>query len=369
MDKQDYFSYWLNVEGSREDQEKVYQLLDTIEDKDWGAPVLEEFLQPNSADPEHPYASYCVHEDRGTVSMWNQDCMDETLHSIAVQVPNAILEMEVIDEDDQSYGFMVRYHGDLYQKVYRETHQPPFDPDRNIPFDQRYNLDAYARKQEQTMYVLCEEYEDKDGIREFTILAMSEDKILLRELMQRKIEMDEYGFIADKGIFNESEDNFSTEFNNGFVEYYISEQPVYSQAHRKELLASRAYNKDYTEPYYFTFGSDGSQPYQKGWMEVHARTMADAQALFRSKYPDKTPGIINCADFYRKEQFEKKVLPLYADSPDWRICHEILTKDGSTYPPREEADKKPPLEKQINAANNRREGAPSTDTPEHEPSL
>ena len=368
MDRHDYFSYWLNVEGSREDQEKVYQLLGSIEDKDWGAPVLESFLEPYNPDAEFPYASYCVDQDRGTVSMWNEDCMDETLHSIAVQVPNAILEMEVNDEDDQSYGFKVRYHGDLYQKVYCVTHQPLFRLDGDIPFDQRHDRTAYT-EQQKTLYVLCEEFEGKDGIREFSILAMSEDKALLQELLKKKVEMDEYNFIADKGIDTDDEDHFMTNFENGFVEYYISEQPVYTQAHRKDLLASREFNKDYTEPFYFTFGSDGSQPYQRGWMEVHARDFGDALTLFRSKYPDKTPWICNCADFYSKEQFEKKVLPLYEDSPDWRICHEILTKDGSTYPAREEAEKKLPLEKQISAANDRREGIPSTDARSQAPSL
>lgn len=369
MDRPDNFSYWLTVEGSREDRDKVYHLLGSLENKAWGVPVLDDFLERDEPDPLVTYDSYHVDNRLGTISAWSEDSMDELLHSIAVQVPNAILEMEVIDEDDQSYGFHVRYHGDLYQKVYRETHLPPFDPDRNIPFDQRHSPEAYAQEKQKTMYVLYEVFEAGDAIRQFNILAMSEDKTLLRELMRKKIEIDDHDFIGDNGVFYEYKDHFSTNYKNGFVEYHIEEQPVYTQEHRKELLASRTFNKEYSEPYYFTFGSDGTQPYRRGWMEVHAKSYEDARALFRSKYPDKRPGIINCAGMYTKEQFHAQILPKYLEHTDWYICHEILTKAGSTYPTREETEKKLSLEKQISAANDRREDGSPTDTPKREPSL
>lgn len=369
MDRPDNFSYWLTVEGSREDRDKVYHLLGSLENKAWGVPVLDDFLERDEPDPLVTYDSYHVDDRLGTVSAWSEDSMDELLHSIAVQVPNAILEMEASDEDDQSYGFMVRYHGDLYQKVYRETHQPPFDPDRDIPFDQRFNRTVDPLAPQKTMHVLYEVFESGDAIRQFNILAMSEDKALLRELMHKKIEMDDHDFVTDNGVFYEYRDHFSTNYKNGFVEYHIEAQPVYNQEHRTELLASRTFNKEYSEPYYFTFGSDGSQPYRRGWMEVHAGSYEAARELFRSKYPDKRLGIINCAGMYTKEQFHAQILPKYLDSLDWCICHEILTKHGSTYPTREETEKKLPLEKQISAANDKKADSPSKVTPERESSL
>ena len=79
------------------------------------------------------------------------------------------------------------------------------------------------------VYILCEEYENKDHIREFTILCVSNDENYLRQLMQKKIENDQYGFIASKGVDESSlrDNHFSTNYDDGFVEYYILEQPVH----------------------------------------------------------------------------------------------------------------------------------------------
>lgn len=73
------------------------------------------------------------------------------------------------------------------------------------------------------VHCLSEEFEGADGIREFEIIALSENKDFLRKLMRAKILADEYGFAADKGISSFEKDFFSTNFDNGFVEYAINE--------------------------------------------------------------------------------------------------------------------------------------------------
>lgn len=77
--------------------------------------------------------------------------------------------------------------------------------------------------------VLCEEYENDDGIREFSILGVSTDKNALRKLMEAKIEQDEYGFIAENGVDEHRNDHFITNFEDGFVEYYILDEAVLSR--------------------------------------------------------------------------------------------------------------------------------------------
>ena len=89
------------------------------------------------------------------------------------------------------------------------------------------------------VFCLCEEYEGTDGIREFYIRAVSEDKPSLRKLMEAKIQTDEYGFIAKKGIDDHSLDHFATNFEDGFVEYYIVEESVLSRNEVEKLVCSQ----------------------------------------------------------------------------------------------------------------------------------
>lgn len=76
---------------------------------------------------------------------------------------------------------------------------------------------------------LCEEYESDDGIREFSICAVSADKNQLRRLLAAKIQADEYGFIKEKGVETNDPDHFCTNFEDGFVEYYIRDVEVLSR--------------------------------------------------------------------------------------------------------------------------------------------
>jgi len=76
------------------------------------------------------------------------------------------------------------------------------------------------------IYVLCEEFEDRDAIREFQVLAVSRDKILLQRLLKEKAEKDEYGYFAEKGFSEDDADHVCSNFENGFVEYYIVDESV-----------------------------------------------------------------------------------------------------------------------------------------------
>lgn len=77
------------------------------------------------------------------------------------------------------------------------------------------------------IYILCEEYEDDDGIREFSIIATSFNENKCKEKMQEEIKCDKYGLIKENGVEDyESNTHFCTNFNNGFVEYYILEENV-----------------------------------------------------------------------------------------------------------------------------------------------
>ena len=58
-----------------------------------------------------------------------------------------------------------------------------------------------------------------------------------------------------------------------------------------------------TSIYYFTFGSDPKYPFQGGWVQVEAESLNQAAAIFRQHFPDRTPGVLNCADYYTSAQF------------------------------------------------------------------
>ena len=57
--------------------------------------------------------------------------------------------------------------------------------------------------------------------------------------------------------------------------------------------------------YYFTFGTDGTQPYKGGWVKIYAADRQQACEAFRREYPDKINGLLNCAGIYDEHYFEK----------------------------------------------------------------
>lgn len=56
---------------------------------------------------------------------------------------------------------------------------------------------------------------------------------------------------------------------------------------------------------FYTYGSDERYPFYGGWVEVEAYSMTQAHALYRAAYPDREPGILNCADYYTEGQFRR----------------------------------------------------------------
>ena len=55
--------------------------------------------------------------------------------------------------------------------------------------------------------------------------------------------------------------------------------------------------------FYFTYGTSEQYPFQGGWTVVTANDLKSAIQLFRIFHPDINDGILNCADYYTREQF------------------------------------------------------------------
>lgn len=74
--------------------------------------------------------------------------------------------------------------------------------------------------------------------------------------------------------------------------------------------------------FYFTYGTDG-QPFHGGWTEIEAQTIRMASFAFQAYHPDKTPGLLNCADVYTEEYFKKT--EMFRSGNFNAGCHEIIT--------------------------------------------
>lgn len=74
--------------------------------------------------------------------------------------------------------------------------------------------------------------------------------------------------------------------------------------------------------YYYTFGTSKDFPYQGGWVEVKAINIKVAHEIFRSYFPDRIKGILNCADYYTEEQF--KETKMYETGNYRAFCHERI---------------------------------------------
>lgn len=48
----------------------------------------------------------------------------------------------------------------------------------------------------------------------------------------------------------------------------------------------------------FSFGTSEQYPFQGGYIIINAANRYEAVQEYRKRYPDRTPGIINCADIY-----------------------------------------------------------------------
>lgn len=77
------------------------------------------------------------------------------------------------------------------------------------------------------IYLLCQEIEGTDGEISFFILQTSFNEQKLKDLLQEKINEDEYGLMKDYGIEDISDTYCKTKYGDrGSVEYYILEQEI-----------------------------------------------------------------------------------------------------------------------------------------------
>lgn len=116
------------------------------------------------------------------------------------------------------------------------------------------------------------------------------------------------------------------------------------------------------QTFYYTFGTSESFPFQRGWVEIQATSQSEANKLFRQHFPDKTPGVLNCAFIYTEEEFQK-VKDSMSQYPDWSICHKRITEDI------QRPEKPSALKEQIYAAQQRKTPATSTPTQSKEQTL
>lgn len=74
--------------------------------------------------------------------------------------------------------------------------------------------------------------------------------------------------------------------------------------------------------FFYSFNcSDPAFPYQDGWVEVVADDWQQAHEKFRSRFPDLTPGVLNCAFFYSAEEWIKS---LTGRRMAGNRCHEVI---------------------------------------------
>lgn len=74
--------------------------------------------------------------------------------------------------------------------------------------------------------------------------------------------------------------------------------------------------------YYFTFGTDGTQPYIGGWVKVCAADRQQACEAFRREYPDKIKGLLNCAGIYTEDYFEST--EMFKSGNFGAYCHDVI---------------------------------------------
>ena len=88
----------------------------------------------------------------------------------------------------------------------------------------------------------------------------------------------------------------------------------------------------------FTYGNADIYPYKGGWTEIIAPTTRLCIDIFRAYHPDRTPGILNCADYYSFSDFRDT--EMYRDGNFGKRRHEKITvMRMRTYPERDERRK------------------------------
>lgn len=103
--------------------------------------------------------------------------------------------------------------------------------------------------EQKKVFMLCEEKEHGDAIREFRVLTVSSDRDALRQLLAAKVAKDEYGIIGSNGVRDVGSDYFASEYENeSMVEYYILEEGVLTREQTLGLLQTEEYSTEFTYP-------------------------------------------------------------------------------------------------------------------------
>ena len=74
--------------------------------------------------------------------------------------------------------------------------------------------------------------------------------------------------------------------------------------------------------YYYTFGTSAQFPYKKGWVEVIAEDRDEVDKKFRTYFPDKNPGLLNCSSIYTEDNFNKTEMKKLGNLGVF--CHEVI---------------------------------------------
>ena len=77
--------------------------------------------------------------------------------------------------------------------------------------------------------------------------------------------------------------------------------------------------------FYFSFGSSDSYPFRGGWVEVRTDDVKQAETLFRSHFPDKHPGVLNCAFVYTEQEWRETPM---AEGHGGQRCHRVIDAPG-----------------------------------------
>lgn len=78
--------------------------------------------------------------------------------------------------------------------------------------------------------------------------------------------------------------------------------------------------------FYFTYGNDPEYPFQGGWTVIEARNLKIATGVFKALHPlkdnrhDRVFEVLNCAEFYTEERFNKTKMPINGNRG--AFCHE-----------------------------------------------
>ena len=205
--------------------------------KDFSQTLLADYM---AQDPRDPFLfTSTVIQGKGGLE---EEQVEEALHTLAIHYPMLTLQFKARDLQDLDYGYELRLQGDTFQRAQLVSFVSDFT--KPTPFAERKAQSKPAK----TVSMLCQEYEDSDDIRQFNILAVSEETSSLQKLMRAKIEQDDNGMIANNGIAEESDTYFKTNYENGFVEYYILEQEVLDRDAIHQLLQTKEYDTTFYYP-------------------------------------------------------------------------------------------------------------------------